>query len=319
MTVSVGSYASLSGGLLSTEAQQMFGTPMSSPSRLASKSSKGSGMTTVTAEHLDQVGSHYFHTTRRINAPARTKSKRFKNTSFFVDCRLYRNPLNSINWKERLHAHFYPPEHEAEREIWDKGSGWTHSWRLLYRKTPLNKDPDMLETEKWSDDLETQCAHVRDLFQRKQIRYNDDVKTAPPPVLQHGTPVEWFQSIRADGLRGIDWIYDTASDIWFRCTTHIKPIMKYPQFEEDDQRMNCSVFEPSKRKDGKCGLLGRWCNYNSQTMRTQCVEKAENFPETSMPNPPYWDKQQCVYLGDHDERIPRDWRGANASYEVYFL
>mmetsp|Transcript_16390 Transcript_16390/g.40477 ORF Transcript_16390/g.40477 Transcript_16390/m.40477 type:complete len:270 (+) Transcript_16390:307-1116(+) len=245
---------------------------------------------------------------------------RLHPTAFFIDCRLYREPVNSINWKERLKAHFYPPQDEVERDPWDYGSGWRHSWRLLYSKTNLNKDPELLETEKWNDDPQTQCAHVRDLFQRRKIVWNDDVKKAPAiPKTQHGFPASYFQTIRMDGLRGIDWIYDTASEIWFRCSTYIRPTMKYPEFVEGDQQMSCSVWEKKNRDDGKCGMLAKWCNYNSLTMRTQCVEKAEAFPETSTPFPPYRDKQQCVYLGDQDERIPRDSTGVHASYEVYFI
>ncbi|CAD7934196.1 unnamed protein product [Amoebophrya sp. A25] len=256
---------------------------------------------------------------RRLSA-----NRRVDPTSFFVDCRLYREPLNSINWKERLKAHFYPPPEEVEREEHDKGSGWRHAWRFLFKRSPLNKDPDLMVSERWNDDPVTQCAHLRDLFQRRELRFNDELATvktlrigSPMPFM--GKSIPYFNKIRMDGMRGYVWVFDSNSNVWFKCTSHVYPTMKYPQFLENDQQLVCSVWQPTHRTDGKCGLLNRHCDYKSLTMRTTCVEKAKSFPETSAPVPPYWDREQCIYIGDHGERIPRDFQGMPADYEGYIL
>ena len=60
-------------------------------------------------------------------------------------------------------------------------------------KEPVNKDIKLLETEKWIHDPQTQCAHVSDLFNKREIAFDDELT-----VDRKG----YVKRLRMDGQKG---------------------------------------------------------------------------------------------------------------------
>ena len=62
-----------------------------------------------------------------------------KSTSFFVDCRLFKSPPNTVPWRERLWGIFFRNEPGENDEMWQN----------TVKRNNLSKDPYSIETEKW--------------------------------------------------------------------------------------------------------------------------------------------------------------------------
>ena len=140
------------------------------------------------------------------------------STSFYLDCRLYKGAPNTVDWQHRLSAQFFTPD---QNNLMLPKSMW---------KENLQKNPVLLQTERYQHDPETQCHHFMDLFMRKELDYDSIMNFWHniPGVSMLAMAKSKFMSLltgskyrapplkrrRLDGRRGSIWAYSTEAKTW---------------------------------------------------------------------------------------------------------